>query len=212
MAVKQIAYLPLDAIEPNPSNPPDRMTPAANRGLTKSVRGIGLQYPILVSKKDGAEPTKYVIIDGHRRYSVYVSENRDDIPCIVAEGNLGQLYADVNASTRPLTGSDWAIVYVTGGTVPPGRTRNNLIKLSQLVGNDVIRQMADAGIRPGIYNTAQQVCRHAYKGETDDQLRQIVQWLVKHRQAANCRSVIQLGQDVAPIKSAIEEDRPVRLV
>jgi hypothetical protein len=184
------------------------MEPAGNRGLVKSIRSIRLQYPLLVISRGNG---KFMIIDGHRRYSVLKADGHESAPCIVAEGNSAQLYSDVNATARPLDGRDWAIIFITGGSVPPGRTRNNLIKLSQLIGNAEIGKMAEAGMKPGVIQTARAVSKYVYQEEDDDKLRTIVQWLIRYRQSPNCNGIITNQQDPLLIREALEEDRKIKI-
>src|SRR5215207_9273598 len=65
---KVVEYIPLEDLHENPANPPSRMDPSQTKGLVKSIRNDGLQYPILVSRRDADQ---YEVIDGHRRLAVY---------------------------------------------------------------------------------------------------------------------------------------------
>src|SRR5262245_13260151 len=62
----QFRDIALDAIEPSPSNPRRRRNPAADAELMASVSTYGILTPLLV--RPAAEPGKYQIAAGHRRY------------------------------------------------------------------------------------------------------------------------------------------------
>lgn len=208
MAQKIVEYLLTDLLYPNPANPPSRTDLGNLSSLTKSIRGDGLQYPILVSK-DGEG--RFQIIDGHRRYTVLKSDKHETVPCIVADGNAGHLYAMVNGTAKPLTGKDWAYVFISpGGRVPNGVTHNNLKRLAQLIGNDGIRWMADEGLSPGVYQTARRVAKYVDgNADNDERLTEIVKWLIRNRQTAACLAIINNQQDAAMIGHAIKNDTKI---
>src|SRR5262249_62228595 len=62
----QFTDIALDAIQPSPSNPRRRRNPAADAELMASVSTYGILTPLLV--RPAAEPGKYQIAAGHRRY------------------------------------------------------------------------------------------------------------------------------------------------
>lgn len=206
---KTVEYIPMGYLNANPSNPSERSQEGGIRSLVKSIREDGLQYPILVSKRS---ETEYEIIDGHRRWAAYKGDHHDEMPCIVAEGSSSHLYTIVNGLSKPLTGKDWAYVYVNGGQVPKGVTGNNLVALSRLIGNDGIRDMAERGMAPGVYQSARKVAKYVYGEITDDKLAIIVDWLIKLRQTSNCMSSINNGRSAEAIKVAIESNKPVTMI
>lgn len=208
---KEIIYLPMSYLHPNPANPESRMQDAHIKQLLLSVRKNGLQYPILVAKRTD---DYFEIIDGHRRFACYISDKHDEIPCIVADGNSNELYSIVNGTARPLKGVDWALVFVHGGTVPKGITLNNLNALSQLIGNEGILELVDLGISPGVYQTARRVTKYVYGDSAisdTDLLGKIVLWLARKKQTSNCLNRINTSGDPAPMKEAIENDSIVRI-
>lgn len=206
---KRVEYIPIAQIHATPSNPPSRMQPGGLKSLVKSIRADSLQYPILVSRQD---EDSFQIIDGHRRYAVLKGDGHEMIPCIVADGNSAHLYAVVNGTAKALSAKDWALVYVTGGQVPNGVTKNNLEKLAQLIGNDEIRAMAESGTSPGVYPVARRVSKYAYDTVTDTELlAKIVRWLIRNRETSNCLGVIINSQPAHFIRDAVEQDRKVQL-
>lgn len=205
---KVVVYIPTSHLSPNPANPPARMEPSNIKSLVKSMRTDGLQYPLLVSRV-GEE--QYQIIDGHRRYAVLEADKHETIPCIVADGNAAHLFATVNANSKPLTPKDWAIVFVTGGQIPPGQTANNLQKLSQLIGNEGIRRMTECGLSPNTYQVARRVSKYIGMQQENEELTRIVQWLIDHRQTSNCIGVMTSQQPPTLIQDALNENRPVKI-
>src|SRR5262245_30512 len=79
----QIRDIALDAIEPSPSNPRRRRNPVADAELMASVSTYGILTPLLV--RPAAEPGKYQIAAGHRRYDAATMLKLSTVPVQIRE-------------------------------------------------------------------------------------------------------------------------------
>jgi len=73
--------IPVDKVDRNPENPRLVFRAAELEELTESIRRYGVQVPISVYK-DGS---RYVLIDGERRWRCSLKLNRKSIPALVQE-------------------------------------------------------------------------------------------------------------------------------
>ena len=90
---KQIIYLPVDKLDPDPDN---FYSLAGINELADSIALIGLQQPLLV--RTGTEAGRYTIVSGHRRLAAIqlLQDGNDDsahlfdlgVPCIVELGSV----------------------------------------------------------------------------------------------------------------------------
>lgn len=205
---KEVIYIDIEQLRTNSHQPEGRTEPSKMKTLTASIKREGLQYPILIFKRDDGT---YEVIDGHRRLAVLRAEKHEKVPCIVADGNPDQIFAAVNATVRAVSGLEWAYIFVEGGPLPKGVTKNNLEALAKLIGNDGIRDMIARGVQPGVYQGARRVAKYIYGGQTtDDKVREIVQWLINHKQMSNCLAVINQNQSADTILDALRNDGPVK--
>ena len=82
LEIPTIVNLDMDSIGPRDSR---RLTPQCIIGLVQSIKGIGLQVPIIVRAINGGEETskKYEILAGHHRYAACSKLKMRTIPCII---------------------------------------------------------------------------------------------------------------------------------
>jgi ParB family chromosome partitioning protein len=73
--------LPIDAIEPNPSQPRARIDGDALRALAASIRASGVLQPVLVAPADG--DGRHALVAGERRWRAARLAGLDRVPAIV---------------------------------------------------------------------------------------------------------------------------------
>lgn len=80
---EKIIDIPLSQIEVNSLNPRKRFVDTEGDTLIESILSKGLLNPIIVFKK--SKSSKYVILDGERRFRAFQKINETVIPCHVLE-------------------------------------------------------------------------------------------------------------------------------
>ena len=164
---KEIVYLPVDKIDPDPDN---FYSLAGIDELADSIALIGLQQPLLV--RPGEEIGRYTVISGHRRLAAIqlLQDGEDDsahlfdrgVPCIIDLGELDiipgtdlakalqelkLIYA--NSATRVLSAAEIskqaerieALLYTLKdqGMTFPGRMRQHVAKICQVSQTKIAR-------------------------------------------------------------------------
>ena len=164
---KEIVYLPVDKIDPDPDN---FYSLAGIDELADSIALIGLQQPLLVRR--GEDLGRYTVISGHRRLAAIqlLQDGEDDsahlfdhgVPCIIDLGEqniipgsdlakalqeLKLIYA--NSATRVLSAAEIskqaerieALLYTLKdqGMTFPGRMRQHIAKICQVSQSKIAR-------------------------------------------------------------------------
>ena len=87
--------LPADALEPGPFQPRAAMNPEALAALTESIRRQGVLQPVL-ARPHPAQPGRYQIVAGERRWRAAQAAGLHDIPVLVRD------LSDADAMTAAL--------------------------------------------------------------------------------------------------------------
>ncbi|MCS6964264.1 ParB/RepB/Spo0J family partition protein [Thermoflexus sp.] len=82
--------VPIDAIEPNPHQPRRQIDEADLEGLAQSIREHGLLQPLIVTQIQ-AEPPRYMLIAGERRWRAAQRAGLTTIPVVVREAAPQQM-------------------------------------------------------------------------------------------------------------------------
>ncbi len=90
-ANERIIYVPIECIEPNPSQPRRFFDETKLTELAASIRQNGLIQPIIVSKID-KEEDRYKIVAGERRWRAAQLCGLIEIPCILRELSEQEAY------------------------------------------------------------------------------------------------------------------------
>lgn len=78
---KNIIYLEINQIQPNPLQPRGLLTAESLRELVASIKEHGVMEPLIVAKT----PAGYQIIAGERRWRAAKTAGLENVPCIVEE-------------------------------------------------------------------------------------------------------------------------------
>lgn len=76
-------HVPLEAVEPNPRQPREAFDEAALQELALSIEQVGVLQPVLV--RPAAQPERYQIIAGERRYRAAAMAGLAELPVIVRQ-------------------------------------------------------------------------------------------------------------------------------
>lgn len=151
----QLIHIPLDHIDPSPLNPRQHFDEATLESLASSIKRVGVLQPILV--RAHAEPGRYELIAGERRWRASRIAERQEIPAIVLELDEAEVQEsrlvenlerealnpiDEGLALRALMDflkcSESALAQRLGRSPQYVRTRTELLNLDQRVQNLVI--------------------------------------------------------------------------
>jgi ParB family transcriptional regulator, chromosome partitioning protein len=79
-----VQSLSIDTLEPGPFQPRRSMAPGAMDELVESIKARGILQPIL-ARRDPANPNRYQIIAGERRWRAAQSAGLHDVPVLLRE-------------------------------------------------------------------------------------------------------------------------------
>ena len=81
--------VPIDAVEPNPYQPRGTIHPDRLETLADSIRLHGVVQPLIVNR--GAEPGRYVLIAGERRWRAARIAGLDAVPVVVKDASSQEM-------------------------------------------------------------------------------------------------------------------------
>ncbi len=84
-----LVQIPIEQITPNPSQPRRHFDEESLAALAQSIRAHGLLAPIIV-RRDPADPTRYEIVTGERRWRAARLAGLQSIASIVREAQAGE--------------------------------------------------------------------------------------------------------------------------
>ena len=210
-----VSHIPLDQIDKNPLNPQERGNLSDIKGLLRSIVERGLFYPILVNKKpDG----RYLIIEGHRRYSVYETKKEDNpdfasIPALVINvGNeyITSIFREINETSKKLTGKQWLEVFALGGKAKdlPSRLANSIEALGQMFSAAELMKVARRQ-GPSVHGLARRVAKFVdIDPEDSTKLREVTAWLINSGDSVNVRVAMDENH-TEKVKAAIAAKRRI---
>ena len=179
---EKIVVKNIDELKFAPFNPPNRTETKSLGELMGSLKRVGQLYPILVTKNND-------VIDGHRRIACMKSLGNKTIKCIIINGDRGELFTEVNQTSKKMTLSDDLFVYLTSGTTTK-RSKRYMEELSTMVGRDGLEYLADRNISPrGIYNAYREVNDYL-KEDYKISSKQIIYWLVDYHLTYTARTAM----------------------
>jgi hypothetical protein len=187
-------------------NPALRTTNGAMRGLVEQVRRYGrVLVPIILTKDNR-------LIDGHRRVAAAKELGIECVPCIFIDGDPRQLFSALNnsSSNRALKPTEWMDFYLQGGDVPSKDLVSKISGLEKLVGRRGLRELADRGISPSIYQWVVLVSN--YCDDTSHKfMTSLLWWMINHRMSYTARKAVESGTPPQMIFDAIQSDKPLSL-
>lgn len=222
----EAAVIKIDDLVPNPIQPPDRITESAVKTLTETIIESNYIAPIIVMKSD--RRGKFVVLDGHRRFTVAQRLGDDNVRCEVLPTSSGTpevWFVWLNGGIRNVTGMNW--FYVWAASEEPDRTfdqlhastKKNITEMINVFGRDraleIGRTSAHAPSRVrfinGVINILQ---RYELLPEpTLGQRRRVGEWLLKHKQTNAVNQMVFRGKPTKRTAEkfyhAIQRDRPV---
>ena len=202
MADYKVIMVNPDQLVDSPSQPDSRTAAIGPMNhLKASIQNTGLQYPpLVIPLPDG----QFQIIDGHRRVVAMRELNYPKIPVLPTVGNPAILFAEVSGNVAKMKATEWIIVHLKGGIIPPGPTRSCITKLEEHMGRSFLERLATKGASPAIWNLANRVLN--VLGEEESSRAKTLEWLIQ----VNSRDVSSwiAGQnDVNELRTARDQNR-----
>jgi len=180
--------IPLDEIDDNPIQPPNRTD--AIDGLVEDVRTTSIIAPLLLVKK----VTRYTLIDGHRRKAVAARLKFPSVPAIVMESDLPATYLFLlfNRSIRNVNPAQLFFAWAhetTDGRMRflermPRPTRRNIEELIKIFGEPDVLRLADGIFAPHTVHWIKLARMLITNFEFEaPPLRKIGRWVIEHDEA-----------------------------
>lgn len=187
----QVKSVMLNTLKFSSHNPPERTRKDSLnlKRLVQSLEKVGLQYPILIDKKD-----EQTVIDGHRRVAAARLLGWDSIPALfTSNDDVERIYAEVNAESRPLGGHENLRVWLKRPNAVADQLRKRLEAHEETFGRQLLIRTADHGYAPTIFCVVILAAR--YVGHADDTvfLTRCLKWCLKHRNPHYVRAYIRMG-------------------
>jgi hypothetical protein len=201
MLQKALKKTPIKNLKLAKFNPASRQ--ADIKSLIASIEKVGLLVPITVTKQ-------LEVADGHRRIAAYKKLGWTDIPAIVAEGTLAELFSEINGSVKRLTGEQTLEVYLKEPEAVGVKVRNQLKELEQVAGRTMLVRMHKGKFALGTWQAAKRIVAEAEIDDEDFTV-QTLKWIMKYRCARNVRRALQLGTAPSKIVAAVKNDKPLRI-
>ena len=203
MEVKRVAIAKLKGAN---YNPPGRTRNTQFDQLVRSIAEIGLIQPILVDKS-------YNIIEGHRRVAAHKKLGWEYIEYIVYTGDVAkeQVYAQLNATSLKLTGSQNLQVYLKNPTAVTPRARSKYDRAVDQFGMGMLKKLAGKGMSLNVLRVANRVALYL---DVDEQrkIRQIADWLILYRNSRSIQAYMETRQPARALNRLIEQKKPLRFV
>lgn len=140
MKNSRVVNVEIGSIREATFNPPNRIGQNALWDLKRSIKEIGLIYPLLVTEK-------LDLIDGHRRLECLRSLGATHVPVIVVPGDQASIFAAVNSTARRLTAADDLYVSLTGGKTSK-RIASHVTAIKRVMGDEFINHLAEERVSP----------------------------------------------------------------
>lgn len=203
MAAPQVVLVPLKKLLGAPWNPEGRSQLKSFRKLAESMDSIGLISPIIIDR------TK-TIIEGHRRVAAARFLEWLHIPAIITDKPAEHVYADMNSTSKRLSGNDALCVFLKNRLAVTDSMRKATDKMISDIGRARVEKIAKAGLSSRVYRTAKSVSTFC----TIEDVGKIVDWLVRHSGSGMIGRImksIEAGVGATAIKNAYKQNRPVRV-
>lgn len=203
MLVKTAKNVSLKLLKKADYNPARRSEPARISNLVKSIREVGLLYPILIT--EGNE-----VVDGHGRLAAYEQMQMDTIPCLVVEGKQTDLYRSVNFTAARLSANDLVGVWLQNPDAIPQRKRLVMEEMENTLGRPMVEQIYKRGSSHRTYHLAKSLAR-SWDCDTPEEITKIIRWIWKHAMMTIASRAVTYGMDHARIQRAVKHNRPLKI-
>ena len=183
-------------------NPKRRTSAECIRDLVDSMSRVGLLYPVLVTDKG-------VVIDGHRRLSAAKELGWETIACVVTTAEPDETYATVNATSRKMGGNDALSVWLKRPNAVTAILRSRFDSMMTILGAKRVDKLCRAGYSNKLYQQAVQVARYCDRGDDQELVCQMTDWMMEHRVTAAVKQAMSTNQSSEIILRAMRRNKPL---
>lgn len=194
-----------ETLKPAPWNPPIRVQIRGLHSLRDSMEADGFWdfAPILVDKTG-------TIIDGHRRWTVAGMLHIEDVYVTIVDVDASEMWATYNGTRAQVTGAQMLQAIASGLDFIPENIKTRVDGISDLVGKEGLKLLAEKGVSPNIYGTVRRVAIYCERKDDVDFQRSLLWWLVRHRNSTNIVTrAIRDHIDGDVIVRAVDADKPL---
>ena len=189
-----------DTLKPTKHNPAHRTSRPYIADLLKSIKKVGVLYPLLVT------PSGF-IGDGNRRHAACLALGIKEVPTIISDVDPSVAYAEINSCAKRLTGSDHLSVYLQNPAAVTDHARKTMAAMTNVIGRATVKYMVGHGGSVATYKQARNV--GAYAGIPKNETRVVVRWLLDEGMTYKARKALEDNMDPIALRAAILEKRGI---
>jgi ParB-like chromosome segregation protein Spo0J len=218
-------------------NPLSRTTPAALKALESDVLVNGILSEIHVIRTPH-QLHKYMIVDGHRRWSIASMHNFDLVPIVIHQNPIEEapdLWAILNRNTRSVNGLEWLVMWLRSGatcdkSLPP-LVMSQIRRCIKIFGSQAaLEKLVEAKIAPHVCERIEFIMR-TFEDREESLIdrrraggaaarlptkRQVGEWVVRHKAMVVLDQLKSIGRNgirlsyLRKLLTRIHKDMPVK--
>lgn len=202
---EKIRYIKSHEIKPAPFNPSIRTDEKSLRVLYDSMRRKGFlpHHPVILVAGN-------VLADGHRRWTCAKMLNITDIPYIVANESLDEVWAE-NGSQRAVTEKEMMQALRDGLDVIPDGKQKRIEKVVNSVGKDGLKFLADNNLGPNTIDLSQRVAKYVGRMGDSDFVKQVMYWLAHYKCQDEVKYLIRHGIPASVLEEKVYRNEKIKM-
>lgn len=203
----EVMMIETEKLEPSPFNPSNRVDSITD--LMDSIIEAGeIIVPLIVSKVNG----RYIIVDGHRRWSSAKELGMEMVPVVIKDYEPTTLWRILNGSSKPIDGPQWMQAYHLGYPIEhiPTKFRRQIVKMEEVAGAELFDALCQRGRSPGLYSHVHRVAGYCGHANDLDFMRKVLVWIDANAQTYAATQLISMGEPASVLIKHIEENTPLR--
>lgn len=174
----KVRFIKTGDVKPAPFNPCNRTDDnKALRILYASMQKKGFlpHHPVILVKGN-------VIADGHRRWTVARMLEIAEIPYLMADEDLHEVWAE-NGSQRQITEKEMMLAMRDGLQVVPDGKAGRIEKVTTVIGADGVKLLADNNLSVASVDAGVRIAKYCGKKGDSDFTRKATLWVIKWKNA-----------------------------
>lgn len=193
-------------------NPARRVARSGLGGLLISIQQHGILEPLALTKDK-------VLADGHRRLACAKLIGMKHVPVAIhheLELDAPALWVVLNSESLNLTPSQWLDAVAHGLSLEtqgfPESLKRRIMRLKELIGDEAIAELVEAGRSPNIIDSAERVAKYCSKKGDDKFMKQTLISLMATGNPFSVRAA--MGEEIPDdlLIEAIEGNHPLQRV
>lgn len=201
----RIIFVKTSDLKPAPFNPSIRTDEKSLKVLYMSMqkKGFLAHHPIIIVGGN-------TIADGHRRWTCAKMLNIEQVPCIVANESLHEVWAE-NGSQRKVNEKEMIMALRDGLEVVPDGQKKRIDKVIDMIGKDGLKLLADKNLSPRTVDAAKSVAK--YCGRKDDRIfiNCVVSWFVSYKCQDEVRHLMRSGIPPSILEEKVTRNEKLKM-